>query len=179
MLDWNVVVSVKERGYTMARQILEEYGTTQATHYQNVLVMKVESPDELMSKLDQRLARNPDLLAYVSRIAPAQCAFDFATRQDFEERARDIALRWLPQLGHKSFHVRMHRRGLKAEMSSQTEERFLDGVLLQALEAAGTPATIGFEDPDAVIDIETVDKRAGMALWTRDDLRRYAFLRVD
>ena len=41
------------------------------------------------------------------------------------------------------------------------------------------PGQIGFEDPDAVIDIETVGNRAGISLWTREDLQRFEFLRPD
>jgi hypothetical protein len=70
----------------------------------------------------------------------------------------------------------LHRRGFKGGLSTPKEERFLDEALLDALEKQGTPGRIDFEDPDAVIQIETVDGRAGMSLWTRDDLRRCGFL---
>jgi tRNA(Ser,Leu) C12 N-acetylase TAN1 len=58
------------------------------------------------------------------------------------------------------------------------EERFLDDALLDALEAAGTPGRIAFDDPDAVIDVETVGNRTGMSFWTRADLERYPFLKI-
>ncbi len=70
-------------------------------------------------------------------------------------------------------------RGLKGVISTQPEERFLDGALLTALAEAGTPGRISFTDPDRVIQIETVDARAGMSLWTRDELCRFPFLGVD
>jgi len=35
---------------------------------------------------------------------------------------------------------------------------------------------VAFDDADAVLAVDTVGDRAGMALWTRDDLRRYPFL---
>jgi hypothetical protein len=38
---------------------------------------------------------------------------------------------------------------------------------------------VAFEDVDAVVSIETLDHRAGVSLWTREDLQRYPFLRVD
>jgi hypothetical protein len=38
------------------------------------------------------------------------------------------------------------------------------------------PGRIGFDDPDFIIHIETIDRRAGMALWSRDDMQRYPFL---
>ena len=64
-------------------------------------------------------------------------------------------------------------------MSSQEEEQLMDKVLLEALETAGTPGSITFDDPDAIVAIETLGHRAGVSLWTRDDLRRYPFLRLD
>jgi hypothetical protein len=59
------------------------------------------------------------------------------------------------------------------------EERFLDDFILAALEQAGSPGHITFEDPDAVIVVETVGQRAGLSLWTREELRRYPFLHPD
>ncbi len=179
MRDWNVVVSVKERGFAMARDLLRDYGEIGRTTYHNVLVMKVPSPEALLARIEQRLQVNRDLLAYVSRIAPATHTFDFATPEEFDVRLRESVPFWTPDLAGKTFHARMHRRGLKGVLRSPDEERLLDGELIAALQAAGTPGAIRFEDPDAVIDIETLDKRAGMALWSREALRRYPFLRPE
>jgi hypothetical protein len=73
----------------------------------------------------------------------------------------------------------MHRRGFKGRLSSPDEERFLDEVLLVALDEAGVPGRISFEAPDAIIAIETVGKRAGMSFWRRADLENYPFLGLD
>jgi hypothetical protein len=73
----------------------------------------------------------------------------------------------------------MHRRGFKGRLSSQHEERFLDEVLLEALDTRGKPSRITFEDPDAILALETVDSRAGVSLWTREDIQRYPFLHLD
>ena len=64
-------------------------------------------------------------------------------------------------------------------LSSQPEERLLDEALLAALAEAGTPGRINFDDPDNVIQIETVGGRAGLSLWTREDRRRFPFLGSD
>lgn len=40
----------------------------------------------------------------------------------------------------------------------------------------GNPAHIRFDDPDAIVLIETLRGRAGMALSTRDDYRRHPLL---
>jgi len=179
LLDWNVVVSVRERGFAMARDILREYGAVARSGYYNVLVMKVTSPVDFLAQLEKRLQMNSDLLSYVARIAPATATFDFATPQEFEERAREAITQFLPQLAGKSFHVRMHRRGSKGKLSSAVVERTLCQYVLGALNEAGTSGTIRFDDPDAIIDLETVDHRAGLSLWTRGDVQRYPFLKPD
>jgi hypothetical protein len=73
----------------------------------------------------------------------------------------------------------MYRRGFKGKLSSPDEERFLDKVLLEALERAGTPGHITFENPDAIVVVETLGQRCGMSYWTREDLQRYSFVKVD
>lgn len=178
-LDWNVVVSTRERGFTMARELLSEYGKVQKSSFYNVLVMRVAALDEFLAGLEQRLRINDDLLSYVSRIAPVSCAFNFDAAADFDERMRECLTAWVANLSGKTFHVRMHRRGLKGAISSPTEERMLDEFLLQLLKERGTPGAIRFDDPDAVVDVETLDHRAGAALWTREDLKRYPFLRPE
>lgn len=72
----------------------------------------------------------------------------------------------------------MHRRGFKGKLSTAKEERFLDETLVDALDALSAPGRITFTDPDAILQIETVDGRAGLSLWRREDLRRYPFLGV-
>jgi tRNA(Ser,Leu) C12 N-acetylase TAN1 len=67
---------------------------------------------------------------------------------------------------------------MKGVMMSPEEERFLDEAVLAALEKAGAPGKVRFEDPDFAIDIETVGQRAGMSLWSREDLQKYEFLKV-
>jgi len=67
---------------------------------------------------------------------------------------------------------------LKGVLSTPKEERFLDEVLLQASGTAEPRGHIGFDNADFVIHIETVDRRAGLSLWSRADIERYPFLGV-
>jgi tRNA(Ser,Leu) C12 N-acetylase TAN1 len=41
------------------------------------------------------------------------------------------------------------------------------------------PASIDFQDPDAILAVETVGQRGGLSLWTREQLRTYPFLGLD
>jgi len=179
MLEWNVVVSVYEDGYKDALRLLQPFGRLARTDYYNVLVMKVDDVSAFIDRLATLVAETPGVLNEISRVAPCEACFDYESAQEFESKARDVALSWVPELAQSAFHVRMHRRGFRGQLSSQDEERFLDSVLLTALEEAATPGRITFEDPDAIISVETVGQRAGMSFWRRADLERYPFLRLD
>jgi tRNA(Ser,Leu) C12 N-acetylase TAN1 len=179
MLDWNVVVTVREGRFVQACELLEELGPVVRTDYFNVLVMKVDGIDHLLETLSQWIAADPSILTILARVMPVTHTFDFQTVEEFEVHARQVVLSWVPHLAGKRFHVRMHRRGFKGRLSSIDEEKFLDILLLEALESAGTPGRISFEDPDVIIAVETVGNRAGLSLWTREDLQRYPFLHLD
>ncbi len=180
MLDWNVVVTVQQQGYQEAISLLKQYGPVSRTQYFNVLVLRAENISEMTEDLQQRVENYPDIIeAILARVVPVIKTFHFSSPEEFEKKARETALAWVPKMTGKSFHVRMHRRGFKGRLSSLEEERFLDDVLLQALEKLGKPAAIDFDDPDLILVLETIDQRAGLSLWTRDDLERYPFLHLD
>lgn len=176
--DWNIVTTVLENSFRDAFQVLRRWGSVHRTGYYNVLVMTVPDPRRLLVEFAAAVAESPGLLNFISHLFPAQRAIDFAKAEEFEALAREVTLGWLSNLAGKRFHVRMHRRGFKGSLSTPKEERFLDEALLAGLIAAGTPGRISFEAPDAVIQIETIDGRAGLSLWTAEDLRRYSFLGV-
>ena len=77
---------------------------------------------------------------------------------------------------NEKLHRRESDRGLKGVLATPKAERFLDEALLAATSTVGTPGHIGFDDADFVIQIETIDHRAGMALWGGEDMQRYPFL---
>jgi adenylyl- and sulfurtransferase ThiI len=133
--------------------------------------MKVEDPDALMRWLTERVAQEPG--------SAAAHVFDFTTpRSSKPKRARPF---WdfLPKLADKSFHVRMHRRGFRRQLSAHEEERRLGAVLFEALAAAGTPATVEFASSDAIVVIETVGDRAGVSFITHEDMQHCPLLRFD
>ncbi len=90
-----------------------------------------------------------------------------------------VLLEWSPRLTARSFDVRLHRRGAKHDLQTPEIERFLDDVLVGATALAGRTSKISFADPDAVIVIDTINDRAGMGLWMREDLTRHRLLRPD
>lgn len=177
--DWNVLVTVYEEEFREAMRLLHEFGETRSTGYHNVISLKVDDPLAFTRRLGDRIKAEPGLLNSLSHVVPAQITFDFNDVADFEQKAHAALLQFVPQLKGRRFHVRMHRRGMKQHMSSQTEEQHLDGFLLEALAEAAAPGAITFDDPDAIVAVETIRHRAGFSLWTREDLKRYPFLRLD
>lgn len=175
-MDWNVVASVREDGFVPAVRFLERWGRVNRTDYYNVVVLRVEDRAAFVEELRESIEAQPGILNFVARVAPADKTFDYQSREEFEEKAWEVALEWVPLLAGKSFYVRMHRRGFKRQLSSQEEERHLADLLLEELAKAGSPGRITFEDPDAILAIETVGGRAGLSLWTREDRARYSFL---
>lgn len=178
MGEWNVVITVREQKYQTAWKHLQAFGQVQKTGYYNVVTLQVPDLKAFQDRLAQLCAEKSDILNVLSRVVPAQVVFSFQTAEEFDAKAREAVLRWLPDLAGKSFYVRLYRRGFRGRIVSPEEERSLDEALLSALEERGTPGRIDFEDPDLVIDVETVGNRAGLALWSRAELERYPFLRV-
>jgi tRNA(Ser,Leu) C12 N-acetylase TAN1 len=179
MTDPNVVVTTQPDEYRRACQLLERFGTVEPTDFFNVLLLTVADIDRFIVDFCERAASDPRLLQAVSRVMPLQSVFSYDGVEDFEGKARQTALAYADRLEGKAFHVRMHRRGLRHEISSQAEEKTLDALLMGELERRGTPGRITFDDPDAIVVIETVGNCAGMSLWSRDELRRLTFLKTD
>jgi tRNA(Ser,Leu) C12 N-acetylase TAN1 len=179
MQDWNVVISVREGGYPASRDLLRQFADVSRTHYFNVLVAKVDDPRGLLQTLTELSTTVPGIPGFLARVVPLTVTFNFDSPEQFESQARETVLQWAGALAGKSFHIRLHRRGFKHDLPSPKEEQMLAGVLLEAIEKAGASASISFENPDAIVAIETVDHRAGMSLWTRDELARYPLLGLD
>ena len=179
MRDWNVVISVRERGFRPAFELLEELGPVAKTDFYNILVMKVDNIRNFLETLREWVQEDTHILSLISRVMPVIQTFNFQSADEFEEKATEAASKWVSMLADRNFHVRMHRRGFKGKMASNEEERFLDDFFLNALKKEGMKGDISFRNPDAIVVVETVGSRAGMSIWTREDLDRYPFLRLD
>jgi tRNA(Ser,Leu) C12 N-acetylase TAN1 len=179
MKDWNVVVTIYQDGFRRAIHALGALGIVDRSPYHNVLVMAVADPVALLEAVERETESKPALYDTISRVAPAMQGFEFHSAGEFEEKAKSAVMEWLPRLGGRSFHVRLHRRGFKHNLRTPDAERFLDDALLEALKTAGTPGSISFSDPDIVIAIDTIDDRAGIALWSREELAHHRLARPD
>ena len=176
---WNVVATTYPGSYAEAKRLLRRYGEVRATEYFNVLLLTVPDVSEFLKNLEDDTRDDMTLLNAASRIIPAQQCFDFQSPEEFEGEACKALEKLIPRLKDCSFYVRMHRRGFKGRLVSPEEERFLDGYILRRLEEAGSPGRVTFDDPDAIVTVETVGQRAGLSCWNREERERYLFLNLD
>lgn len=179
MDDWNVVVTVRERCYRQARELLQAFGAVAETDFYNVLTLRVKDPGAFPAALQRALEQQPALEEVLARVVPVVRTFVFQDAMEFERRACEAVGGWIGELAGHSFHVRMHRRGFKYRLASQHEEQCLDHWLVEQLQAAGSTGRITFEQPDYIVALETVGQRAGVSLWGLSDRERYAFLMLD
>ena len=174
-----VVTVFDEEGFRLARRLLRQFGTIERTEYFNVLVMEVPEIEAFTQAIAALFEDTPGYLNAISRIVPAHAVFDYHSPEEFLAKGEDVVLGWSDMLTDKSFYIRLHRRGFRGRIVSPEAERSLDDALLRRLEERGRPGHIDFEDPDLVIDIETVDDRAGVSIWTKEQLSRFSFLHID
>ena len=179
MKDWNLVVTIFQDGFRRALRALRILGPIERTPYHNVLTMKVDDPVESLEAIELKTQESTALYDAISRVSPAIHGFDFQSAEEFLAKAKSLLVEWSPRLAGRSFHVRLHRRGPKYDLGSQQTEHLFNDAILDATTKLGDPGKLSFTDPDAVIAIDTIDERAGVALWTRDDLARHRLLRPD
>jgi tRNA(Ser,Leu) C12 N-acetylase TAN1 len=177
MRDWNAIVTVQGSGWKAALRLLRGMAEVEPTAFYNVLLLKAADPHALLKAICDRAASEPEAVACLARVVPVARTFVFQTPEEFEARVREEVAALAPSLAGKSFYVRVHRRGFKGRVSSHAEEQLSSLALLEALERAGTPGRVTFEDPDAVVLVETIGSQAGLSVWSREDLRRYPFIR--
>jgi tRNA(Ser,Leu) C12 N-acetylase TAN1 len=179
MKDWNLVITIFQDGFRRAMRALRVLGTIERTQYYNVLTMKVDDPVQVLEAIELKTQESTALYDAISRVSPAIHGFDFQSAEEFLTKAKSLLVESSPRLAGRSFHVRFHRRGQKYELGTQQTERLLNEAILDATTKLGAPGKLSFTDPDAVIAIDAIDERAGVALWTRDDLARHRLLRPD
>lgn len=179
-MEWNVIVTVTERGYQPARRLLKPYGHIEKSRFLNVLVMQVEDIALFLEAMRSLYEESPPELNYVGRIVPVTQRFRFQSPAEFEEKAREALSQWLDELAGRHYYLRMHRRGFKGRLSSQEEECLLATSLQEALAGRGSAAAkVDFEGAERVVALETLGQEAGLSLWTREQIERYPFLRLE
>jgi tRNA(Ser,Leu) C12 N-acetylase TAN1 len=179
MLDWNVLVDVRQHSFSPAYLLFEEFGTVYQSDFEDILLLKVNSIPEFIAAFNQRLVEDPDVTELTNRVMPVTSIFSFQSQEEFETKAKKVVLERLPMLEGKKIHVRMHRKGFKDRIDRHEEETFLDQIILQELEKIGKPGIISGIDPDVIVSVETISDRAGLSFWTRQDWEKSPWLKLE
>ena len=179
MLNWNVLIDVCEHSFSPAYLLLEKFGAVYQSNFENILLMKVASIPQFLADLNLRIAKDSSITNLFNRIIPVTATFSFQSQEEFETKAKETVLEWLPMLEGRKFYVRMHRKGMKDRIDRHEEETFLNLIILQESEKIGKPAQIDGVNPDLVVVVETISQQAGLSYWTRQDLQKYSWLKLD
>jgi tRNA acetyltransferase TAN1 len=161
---FNVVASAVPGETGRALEELTPLGASRATPYRCVLVGMVEPPAD--AAVRRAWQARPAPFVHVVRITPLEAVVPF-TGDDVTEALCGALEALGPRVGGRTFHVRARLRGLKGRVESQAVERALGGFLLDLADRAGAPARVRFDDPDVVLVVEVVGKRAGWGLLDR------------
>lgn len=180
MRDWNVVVTLLPEGYGDAVRILRQFGDIARSAFRDVLVMRIETDaHDFQEAIHELLSKDATLANAVARLIPVTATFSFETADEFRTKAVQAARQWTNDLADRSFYVRMHRRGFAESLNSHEEERAIGESLIEGLREAHPETRVRFDGPDFVIAVETVNREAGLSLWSRADLDRHELLRFE
>ena len=178
MWAFNIVVTMASGGrYHHLMAELEAHGEFHRTEFLGVLLGRVADVADFLETV--RAARELSVIAFqdLGRVVPVERTFTFRT-EEFLERVCATVAPWAGELAGGRFYVRLERRGHKGQIVSPEAERAIDAFIVQESAKSGTAARVDFEDPDAVIAVETVGDRCGVGLLSRAQLERYDFVRV-
>jgi tRNA(Ser,Leu) C12 N-acetylase TAN1 len=176
---WNVIATARPHHEVDALAALAELGEIHESPFPNVVLVAVDDIDAFADAVMNVIAEDPSVGRSLARLLPAQHTFHYESLADLEAITRQLIDDWTDDLEGATFHVRCHRRGRVNDLDTGEEEDFLGDVILRQLSDRGKPGRVTFEDPDVVIDIETLNDEAAISMWTRDDLNTYPFLRVE
>ncbi len=179
MWQFNVLVTMASDGrYRHLLDELAEYGEFHKTGFHGVALGRVTDMELFFEAIRQKRTGQCMALQDLARVVPLEQVFTF-TVDGFPTRLCEALRPWIERLAEHRFYVRLERRGLKGQIISPDIEQALDAYILDELRELGHTARIDFEDPDAVVVIETVGDRCGVGLITRELQTRYDFVRVD
>lgn len=177
MKDWNTIVTIYQQGFRRAMRALLKIGATERTPYYNVLAMRTDDPMTTLETIERLTDEQPALYDAIARVAPAGFTFEFHSSLDFQDRVKAFLLEQLSGLAGRSFHVRLRHRGSRLEMRTPDAERLFNEFIVAATSESGAAARVGFTSADVTVVIDTIDNRAAIAIWSREDLERHRLLR--
>jgi tRNA(Ser,Leu) C12 N-acetylase TAN1 len=176
---WNVIATAQPQREAEARAVLARLGELQESPFPNVFLVAVDDVGAFADAMMKVITDEPAVGRSLARVLPAQHTFHYESLADLEAITQQLIDDWTDELEGVTFHVRCHRRGHVNDLETAEEESFLGDAILRRLSDRRTPGRVSFDDPDVVIDIETLNNEAAISMWTRADLNLYPFLRIE
>lgn len=173
MKDWNVIVGVRDGAFEAAGRAMEPFGQVKRSAIVDVLAMKVADPAALAAQYDALLKHSPRVRDAIVGVVPLTHCFDFDGEEDFANKVQGVIVgRWGPKLKGTKFQILTRRRGYANEVPRKLDRGERENDVVDELGAWGLPR----DECDFIITIETLRRRAGLSLWTSEELWRYPFL---
>ena len=177
--DWNVVATVDPERFGPAKFDLMQLGRVGETNFPGVVVMRVPGIDEFLGQLEHHLTGTSNFFEAVRTVRPVYRHFTFETPESFRSRIVEMVLQAAPSLQGRSFDARVTLRGVTEELDAESMRRDLREAICERLEDEGERAVVETERADVVLDVESVERSGGLALWSRAEIERYPFLGFD
>jgi tRNA(Ser,Leu) C12 N-acetylase TAN1 len=178
MWEFNLVVTMDREGrFGPMLKELALYGEFRRTEFFGVVLGRVQKPETFLETVLEKRGKQRTAFQDVGRVIPLDKVFTFRP-EDFVELVGAAIVPYLPRLAGKRHYVRLERRGFKGVIVSPEAEQALDHLIAEELSRQGATASVDFENPEAVVAVETIGDRCGVGLLTRELLDRYPFVRV-
>jgi hypothetical protein len=174
--DWNVIAKPRKGCFERAKWHLYHLGTPAETSHGPLLIASVSDVDEMLDYLVDRPDGDAALFQCFDCIRPMRSEFEFETSEEFLDEATGLIDGLAPKLAGKRFCIRLNTRGRPLSRNDGLVENALYNSLLDRLGDYHDPGQIGHGSCDVLINVETVGKSAGFAMWSRSDLELYPFL---
>jgi tRNA(Ser,Leu) C12 N-acetylase TAN1 len=171
--DWNVLVIGNRNTEDKLLEELEEDGKFEKSEFGDVLVGNVEDIVEFLEDAESKKYK------YLNRVVPVEDAFFVSPGKIIEILKRKIS-KYVDALEPEdTFGVRVERRGMKEEISSQEIEREVGEYFYDLIEKIqGRKPKVNLKNPDKIIAIEVVGNRCGVGFITREMREKYSVIRV-
>ena len=176
---WNVIATTRPHREADARAALATLGEVSSSPFPGVILATVDDIGVFAEALATMLSDDASVGQSLARVLPAQHTFHFDSLADLEATTVNVVDEWLEDLNGATYYVRCHGRGRVNDLDPTEEEDFLGDAIQRLLAVRHESARVTFDDPDIVIDIETLNDEAAISMWTRDDLDAFPFLRID
>jgi tRNA(Ser,Leu) C12 N-acetylase TAN1 len=176
-VDWNVLATAQAGALPRLTPLLRRHGRFQRSPFRGLILGTVPDTDDFLEDLSAAFQRDPEVPRVVARVIPIDEVFGVVP-ETLEERLKVAVEPYAKRIGGGTFHVRVERRGHKGELHTQPLEHALDEHLLGILRAQGFEPRLAFDDPDWIVVVELVGGQCGVGAVSREQRRRYPFVRV-